>query len=662
VLLWLCVAAHTFAQQNYLPGVHPGKPSVEIRLDGVTVRNEILSARWSLTGKHLRGAFFSYAFTKLPISLPENCFSLVFRDGRTVSSALLSIVDEPRIEDLPAKPGSARVEEQLPGKRVIVRFADPRTGLAITWAAILREGNNYIRQEIGLSASKDVPIREICLFDFDLPSAQLAGTVKGSPVTAGDVFLAFESPLSRCGVEKGHVICSMERELPVKAGQTVRYSSVIGISPPGQIRRAFLNYIERERAHPYRPFLHYNSWYDIGYENRYNQTDALDVIHAFGEELAKKRHVQLDSFLFDDGWDDPRTLWSFNAGFPDGFAPLAAAASSFGAAPGIWLSPWGGYAKAKEERLKFGRHHGYETNPGGFALSGPNYYARFREVTLDFIRKYGINQFKIDGTGNVNSVYPGSSFDSDFHAAISLIGDWRQVKPDIFINLTTGTYPSPFWLQYADSIWRGGEDHSFAGAGPWRERWITYRDANAYAGIVQRGPLFPLNSLMLHGIIYAKHAEHLGDDRANVFVHEVHSYFGSGTQLQEMYITHSLLSNGDWDNLAESANWSRQNADVLADTHWVGGDPAKLEVYGWAAWSPGKAILTLRNPSVRAQNISLDVARVFELPAGTPGRFTAHSPWRADKEEKPTSLTGGEPHSFVLQPFQVLTLEALPVH
>jgi hypothetical protein len=26
---------------------------------------------------------------------------------------------------------------------------------------------------------------------------------------------------------------------------------------------------------------------------------------------------------------------------------------------------------------------------------------------------YGVNQFKIDGTGNVNSVFPGSSFDSD---------------------------------------------------------------------------------------------------------------------------------------------------------------------------------------------------------------------------------------------------------
>ena len=73
------------------------------------------------------------------------------------------------------------------------------------------------------------------------------------------------------------------------------------------------------------------------------------------------------------------------------------------------------------------------------------------------IRKYGVNQFKFDGTGNVDSVVPGSQFDSDFSAAIHLIGELRAAKPDIFINLTTGTWPSPFWLMYADSIWRGGE-------------------------------------------------------------------------------------------------------------------------------------------------------------------------------------------------------------
>ena len=62
-------------------------------------------------------------------------------------------------------------------------------------------------------------------------------------------------------------------------------------------------------------------------------------------------------------------------------------------------------------------------------------------------------------------VIKGSEFDSDFDAAIHLIGELRAKKPDLYVNLTTGTYPSPFWLFYADSIWRGGEDHSFAGVG-----------------------------------------------------------------------------------------------------------------------------------------------------------------------------------------------------
>jgi hypothetical protein len=215
-------------------------------------------------------------------------------------------------------------------------------------------------------------------------------------------------------------------------------------------------------------------------------------------------------------------------------------------------------------------------------------------------------------------------------------------------------------LRYADSIWRGGDDDNFAGVGPWREKWITYRDADTYAGIVKKGPLFPLNSLMLHGIIYARLAEHLSDDPEHVFPHEVHDYFGGGTQLQEMYITHSLLSHADWDILAEAANWSRHNAATLVDTHWIGGDPVKLEVYGWAAWSPEKGIITLRNPSDRPQSFSLDVGQAFELPAGAPREFTAHSPWKSDAKEVPVRLTAGEAHEFELRPFEVLNLEAVP--
>lgn len=648
-------------QDGYLYSVRPGKPESSIQSDVITLKNEILVATWSTSGGKFRGVSFAGLSLDSPVSLPENAFTIVLADGGTLTPASMRIAAGPRIEEMTANPQAACLEEHFAGTRVVVSLEDPASRIAVLWSAILRDGDNYVRQEISLSATQDMPIRRVRLFDFRLQSAQVRGTVKGSPVTAGNLFLGFEHPLSQCVVEGDQVRCSIDRELPLKAGQSLKYSSVIGLSPTGQMRRGFLNYVERERAHPYRPFLHYNSWYDIGYGDAYDQAAALDVIYSFGEELSVKRGVKLDSFLFDDGWDNPRSLWNFDSGFPRGFAPLKTAAAKYGAAPGIWLSPWGGYEKAKEERMKYGGKRGFEMNDGGFALSGPKYFARFREVTLDFIRKYGINQFKIDGTGNVNSVFPGSEFDSDFHAAISLIGAWRALKPDIFVNLTTGTQPSPFWLRYADSIWRGGDDHNFAGVGPWREKWITYRDADTYAGIVQRGALYPLNSLMLHGIIYARQAEHLGDDPEHAFVHEVHDFFGSGTQLQEMYITHSLLSDGDWDILAEAANWSRSNAVTLADTHWIGGDPGKLEVYGWASWSPVKGILTLRNPSDQPQSYSLDIGQAFELPADAPRKFTAHSPWKHDQEETPAALVAGESHTIQLKPFEVLNLEAIPV-
>ena len=663
VLLSCCVGltAAATGQTCYLYGLQPGKAQVNVQDAVVTFKNAALSASWSMRDGKLRGLAFSGASLPAPVSLPENAFAILFSDGRVLTPAAMRITGSPDVEELKPNPQAARLEEHFFGKKVIVQLEDADSKLGVVWSAILRDGDNYLRQEVVISPAKEAAIREVRLFDFSLPSAQVQGTVKGAPVTAGNLFLGFEHPLARCAVKGTQVRCSIDRELPVKAGQSVNYSSVIGVSAAGQMRRGFLNYVEHERAHPYRPFLHYNSWYDIGYGNRYDQAAALDAIRAFGEELSLKRGVKLDSFLFDDGWDDPRSLWSFDTGFPEGFGPLKAATAKYGAAPGIWLSPWGGYDKAKEERLKYGQQQGFEMNAGGFALSGPKYFARFREVTLEFVRKYGINQFKIDGTGNVNSVFPGSEFDSDFHAAISLIQEWRGVEPEIFVNLTTGTYPSPFWLRYADSIWRGGDDHNFAGVGPWRERWITYRDAATYAGIVKLGPLFPLNSLMLHGIIYARRAEHLGDDPDHVFVHEIRDYFGTGTQLQEMYITHSLLSEADWDALAEGANWSRRNASTLVDTHWIGGDPERLEVYGWAAWSPEKGILTLRNPSNQPQSITLDVGEAFALPTGMPQQFRAQSPWKSDQGKKPSVLAGGKAHTFALQPFEVLTLEALPV-
>ncbi len=650
-----------WAQSPVLYGASAGTAKAEVHGAVLSLSNQMLKAQWSVAAGRLTGLKLMVRGTEAEMNLPRDPFLLILKDGTFVRASEMTLTDGPRVQVLRADLDASRTAEHFSGQVILLRLQDSGKRISVDWRAILRDGSNYVRQEIALSAiNDDQPIAEVRLFDGSLPGASVIGSVKGSPMTLGDIFLGFEDPLAQCQT-RATAICNIKRELPLRKGQMVRYSEVIGVSPPGQMRRGFLNYVERERAHPYRTFLHYNSWYDIGYGKPYDAAAVLDVVNTFGTELVQKRGVKMDSFLLDDGWDNPRSIWHVNTGFPDGLAPVSREAHRYGAAVGVWLSPWGGYNEAKEERIDFGRKNGFETNEGGFALSGPKYFSRFREVSLDFIEKDEINQFKVDGTGNVDSVFPGSSFDSDFAAAVSLIQNWQAKKPDLYVNLTTGTYPSPFWLLYADSIWRGGEDHSFAGVGSWREQWITYRDGQTYQNVVRAGPLFPLNSLMLHGLIYARQAEHLDSDPGNDFKHEIHSYFGSGTQLQELYVSHALLSKSDWDVLAEAANWSRRNAEVLRDTHWVGGDPGKLEVYGWAAWSQAKAILTLRNPSSRPQTIMIDVGQAFELPPGAGRRFSVRRPWKQDSAAAPTSLVAGQEYTFTLAPFEVLTLEALPM-
>jgi hypothetical protein len=619
-----------------------------------------IAVTWAVNAGVLHAVRLEDRLNGKRLTLPADVFVLALAGGGTIRSTDLRVLGAPRMETVAANAGASRGAARIAGRRIVVALEDREGRLRATWRAEVRDGSRYVRHEVELEALRgDVAVRQITLLDVQAAGAAVYGTVAGSPVVAGNLFMALEHPLSDVYVEGDRVRCVLRRQLPLRLGAPARYSAVIGVVPSGQLRRGFLEYIERERAHPYRTFLHYNSWYDLGYFTPYDEAGALDRIHAFGEALHVKRGVALDSFLFDDGWDDHRSLWRFNSGFPHGFTRVHEAAARYGAAPGVWLSPWGGYGEPRKERLEHGRKQGFETNHDGFALSGPHYYARFEAVCLDMIRHYGVNQFKIDGTGNAAYAAAGSSFDSDFDAAIHLIERLRQAEPDLYVNLTTGTYPSPFWLRWADSTWRGGDDHAFAGVGSQRQQWITYRDAATYAGVVKKGPLYPLNALMLHGLIYAQHAKGLSDDPGHDFRDEVHAYFGNGTQLQEMYITPSLLSADDWDAISEAARWSRRNAGTLVDTHWVGGDPDALEPYGWAAWSRVRGILTLRNPKDSPQALELDIGKAFELPPGVAGTYTATSPWRGAAPTPPLALRAGEPHAFRLAPFEVLTLEAV---
>jgi hypothetical protein len=174
-------------------------------------------------------------------------------------------------------------------------------------------------------------------------------------------------------------------------------------------------------------------------------------------------------------------------------------------------------------------------------------------------------------------------------------------------------------------------------------------------------PLYPLNSCMHHGIVQGRcfQGEIVSKSGANL-KHDARAYFANGAMLQEMYLTPSLLTPDAWDRVAEAAKWAHANADVLVDSHWVGGDPLRLEPYGYAAWNARKGTLMIRNPDDSPQTIALDASAVFELPAGAPRRYRVISPY-ADTPAPVKEWVVGRPITIALKPFEVIVLEAIPI-
>jgi hypothetical protein len=321
----------------------------------------------------------------------------------------------------------------------------------------------------------------------------------------------------------------------------------------------------------------------------------------------------------------------------------------------------GGYGEPKDKRLQFGRQQGYEINDTGFSMAGPKYYAAFKKSCAEMIRKYGVNHFKFDGIAAGMYASGGAQYILDTEAMRRLMLELRQEDPDLYINLTTGSWPSPFWLRYADSLWRQGGDMGLSGKGPNQQKWLTYRDQETYRNIVRKGPLYPLNSLMTQGVAYSRNGS-AGDPTFNSagFKDDVRAFFGSGAGLQELYVQPDKLTEDDWAVLAEAAKWSRANAGALVDTHWIGGDPGKLEVYGYASWNARKGVVMLRNPDDQPHPFALDIGSAFELPAGAPTRYSLKSPWVQVASNPALIAEAGKPLSIQLKPFEGMVLMASP--
>jgi hypothetical protein len=665
-LPFILVSHFSFSQLKY-PGNAPGKAKAFMSSQEVSLENDAVKMVFQVKGNRMHPLSFTDKANHHTLDLlPLAWFELTLRNGGEISAQNFQFLNKPTIKSTPIWKKSARYSDHLSGKMIQASFINPSTGFIIKWQAILTDGANYIRQRWAFQTKDSLPIVKYSMLEVPSASTIKEGTVDGSPLVCKQMFFALEHPMSQNQMKKEKAISYLPWQNALQPTDSLVINTVSGVTPANQLRRGFLYYIERERAHPYRPYLHYNSWYDLSWADRkMEESSCLDRIKMYGDSLIKKRNVKMKAFLFDDGWDNNSSLWQVSKSFPDGFVSMKNLAENYGAELGLWLSPWGGYDSAKLERLKYGRLQNppFETNKNGFSLSGPVYFQRFKNVTINFMLKDNVSIFKFDGVGAGNGANgAGLAYQKDIEALLLLTKKLRAVNPDLYLSLTVGTWPSPYWLYYGDALWRAGGDFGMIGKGDKRQQWITYRDAESYKNIVKRAPLFPLNSVMLHGIDIST----LGNPAALEMDEKdisdgIWSFFGSGTSLQELYINPHLLTPAMWDCLAVAARWSQNNAKVLQDVHWIGGDPAKEEIYGYAGWKPGKGIFTLRNPSDKAQTITIDVQKIFELPLNSAAYFTLASAKNTNDNATQIKVEKGKSFTVALLPFEVRVYNAVPV-
>ena len=622
----------------------PGVAKITQKSNSYQLANKVLKASFINTG----GKLYFNGCSELGLQPSTELFKVLLGDGKTITASEMKLEDV-KMVTLAENPSAATASLRYAGKALEARFTYEE--LSIVWRAVLRNDSHYLRTEMDIQAAKDLPMKGIVAMNYLVAknsaytAPEVVGNTRGAILASNHIFAGLETPmgLNSCKDEGNatHIEGLWRRNTTLKAGKTWNISSVVGLVAPKQLRRSFLAYSERERAVAWRPYPVYISWYELNidrnnaqapsYKGNMTVEQCADVVSHWKTHFYDKYQMAPKAFVWDDGWDQYGT-WTFNPNFPNGFDEPANEAKKMGTGIGAWLGPVGGYGQSGEYRRAYWR------SKGGMQLSNEDYYNFFIRCCTNMIDRYDFRFFKFDGiSAQASAIGPdeGTRGEENAEAIISIERAVRQKRPDIFLNTTVGTWASPFWFHFTDAVWRQEGDYGEAGdQGTDRERWITYRDRLVYQNFIQRSPVCPINTLMTHGFILSRWGAVSKNMDYDGIVREMRCAFACGSGMVELYNDYKLMdeikdNQGNagalWKDLAECIKWQQEQADVLPDAHWVGGNPwdgKKANVYGWAAWNGKKSVLTLRNPSTSAQTFTTTLREALDIPAYVRGKIT----------------------------------------
>ncbi len=508
----------------------------------------------------------------------------------------------------------------------------------------------YVRRKIALRDAKYHKhfLRKISALDTVMisPSAE-THLIKeggfGQPIALklppAGAFFGMEYPAAQnhARLEDNRYRISCSQMIGKKIGQEWLESqwTVAALTPDSRVKYWFFNYLHDIRVAPLKPYTLYNSWYDlraVDYpskeptkeNNVMNEKNVMRMIGLVRENMIEKHGIKMDAFVLDDGWDVYKSDWELRKEqFPNGMKPIADELKKTGTDLGIWFGPTGGYS-ARMQRVNWMKAHGYETvgqekswHNEMLCLGGKKYGELFKKRAVDFVKNDGVGFFKWDGIQfSCSEPDHGHAIGIYSRRAVldTLIGICRAVQkanPRVFLNITSGTWLSPWWLKYTNQIWMDGRDyaHSDVPSISPRDSAITYRDFVLYEDFKNKDLWFPIANLMTHGIIKG-HLQKLGGEAEPIdkFTDNALLYFARGVSMWELYISPDLLTPAEWNAIGKSITWAKERFPVLTNTRMIGGDPAQRATYGYVHFKGKRGIIAARNPYVepRPLEVKLD--------------------------------------------------------
>lgn len=475
----------------------------------------------------------------------------------------------------------------------------------------------------------------------------------GQPIYAGGMYFGSEFPASdnillnndslmqiRYYSGKSFALLNNQHKLDSN-GYFQSHPTVIGAANgynPDVVQISFFKYID-EIATKTNFRKQYNSWYD----NMMDITDESISKSFFGveEKLNANGIKPLDAYVVDDGWNAYNSVnesgkvtnspypnrtgfWEFNDKFPHELYPASELAKKFQSKFGLWLGPQGGYnyfsgfAKYLE---KMGTGHAttdYWTNvdPGS-----PVYINNLTKLFLDYQKRFDIDYWKLDGfalrpssdsdnghmTGGYNNMYFTTEFWENWTETFAKMRQQRiDEGKDLFINATCYVNPSPWLLQWVNTIWlQDSGDNGFLKTygGTQAQQMISYRD-NVYFNIFKKNNLqFPLKNVYNHDPIYGVSAgiKFSNEDMRDYLMMNA----TRGTAFWELYFSPSIFNDDLWEVASDVITWAQDNHDILQHAKLFGTRPDQAGVYGYSSWKDDFGIISFHNSSNQEQTYNL---------------------------------------------------------